>query len=236
MNGQRQPTRDCSKDREHVVQKEHYYYLKVAVSQGGRLSANALYQCAVKVEQRCRSGSSAPPVGKWRRSPYHVAALTPHPSCVGGSRSLDSCHASSLAGSTQHVRYGIMIRRTDDRDRRPGPTTGTDDRRGTDAPGPDAAETLGAAPRRPHRRSRARRRGVPTSTRYRTARGMSRLAGGLLLLSVAALCDGKVEYSLGAFYYGPWHRDPTNEKLHGTRWARAPRLAGAIAMIICVAA
>jgi len=48
---------------------------------------------------------------------------------------------------------------------------------------------------------------------------MALLAGGLLLLSVAVLCEGKVEYSLGAFYYGPWHRDPTNEKLHGARCA-----------------
>ena len=46
------------------------------------------------------------------------------------------------------------------------------------------------------------------------------LLAEVLLLSAATLCvvcEGKVDYSIGAFYYGPWHRDPTNEKLHGAR-------------------
>ena len=27
------------------------------------------------------------------------------------------------------------------------------------------------------------------------------------------------KYQVGAFYYGPWHVDPTNEKLHGKNWS-----------------
>lgn len=26
------------------------------------------------------------------------------------------------------------------------------------------------------------------------------------------------KYRVGAFYYGPWHVDPTNEQLHGKNW------------------
>ena len=42
-------------------------------------------------------------------------------------------------------------------------------------------------------------------------------AAFLLLGTAARLGEAKRQYSLGAFYYGPWHRDPTNEKLHGAR-------------------
>ena len=41
----------------------------------------------------------------------------------------------------------------------------------------------------------------------------------LLLLGAATLLAAPArKYSVGAFYYGPWHVDPTNEKLHGKNW------------------
>lgn len=72
---------------------------------------------------------------------------------------------------------------------------------------------------RGHARRPAAGAGVPGQiARVRVVEAMGRmtlLTGVLLLLSEIVLCEANVEYSIGAFYYGPWHRDPTNEKLHG---------------------
>ena len=58
---------------------------------------------------------------------------------------------------------------------------------------------------------------------------------GALLLGVARLCEGKVEYSLGAFYYGPWHKDPTNEKLHGVHAHLGSRVSCLLSTFLLVA-
>ena len=49
------------------------------------------------------------------------------------------------------------------------------------------------------------------------------LLAGALALSLASLASAMRDYSLGAFYYGPWHKDPTNEKLHGAPKRRIDR-------------
>jgi len=55
----------------------------------------------------------------------------------------------------------------------------------------------------------------------------------LLAAMVTTLASAKRNYQVGAFYYGPWHVDPTNEKLHGKNWtewnlvkAAQPRFPG----------
>eukprot|EP01049_Picozoa_sp_SAG25_P003132 SAG25_NODE_175_length_12811_cov_5.011721_11_plen_137_part_00 len=47
---------------------------------------------------------------------------------------------------------------------------------------------------------------------------MAALLGLLLLLSQGPAATAARKYQVGAFYYGPWHVDPTNEKLHGKNW------------------
>eukprot|EP01047_Picozoa_sp_COSAG01_P049546 COSAG01_NODE_4922_length_4617_cov_16.274015_3_plen_62_part_00 len=47
---------------------------------------------------------------------------------------------------------------------------------------------------------------------------MAALLGLLLLLSQGPAAAAARKYQVGAFYYGPWHVDPTNEKLHGKNW------------------
>jgi hypothetical protein len=37
------------------------------------------------------------------------------------------------------------------------------------------------------------------------------------VFSSASTVGGR-NYRVGAFYYGPWHVDPENEKLHGKNW------------------
>lgn len=55
----------------------------------------------------------------------------------------------------------------------------------------------------------------------------------VLLLASLTVVEATRKYRVGAFYYGPWHRDPTNEILHGANWtewrlvsAAQPRFAG----------
>jgi hypothetical protein len=55
---------------------------------------------------------------------------------------------------------------------------------------------------------------------------MPPLAISMLLLAGTSSCccsahemEVARKYQVGAFYYGPWHVDPTNEKLHGKNWS-----------------
>jgi hypothetical protein len=42
--------------------------------------------------------------------------------------------------------------------------------------------------------------------------------GVLALIGACAPAHAARNYRVGAFYYGPWHVDPANEKLHGKNW------------------
>jgi hypothetical protein len=42
--------------------------------------------------------------------------------------------------------------------------------------------------------------------------------GVLALIGARAPAHAARNYRVGAFYYGPWHVDPANEKLHGKNW------------------
>jgi len=42
--------------------------------------------------------------------------------------------------------------------------------------------------------------------------------GVLALVGACAPAHAARNYRVGAFYYGPWHVDPANEKLHGKNW------------------
>jgi hypothetical protein len=51
--------------------------------------------------------------------------------------------------------------------------------------------------------------------------GTVRVTGvaAVLVLSLLAIgVSAERRYRVGAFYYGPWHVDPTNEGLHGKNW------------------
>jgi hypothetical protein len=44
-------------------------------------------------------------------------------------------------------------------------------------------------------------------------------ASGFVFTTHGAPADARGRpYQVGAFYYGPWHVDPHNEKLHGANW------------------